>query len=71
MRRCQSRIGLPQGALDLLVSQTLEWGPQHGHSDSQAIRIDAGEEPRVDTDSLYPALHRLAGILHSIGGTGA
>ena len=55
----QNRIELLQGTLDLLVLQTLRWGPQHGYGISQAIRANSGEVLRVDTGSLYPALHRL------------
>jgi PadR family transcriptional regulator, regulatory protein PadR len=57
--RYQNRIELLQGTLDLLVLQTLQWGPQHGYGISQAIRINSGEVLQVDTGSLYPALHRL------------
>ena len=55
----QDRIELLQGTLDLLVLQTLQWGPQHGYGISQAIRTNSGDVLRVDTGSLYPALHRL------------
>lgn len=58
-RRYQNRIELLQGTLDLLVLQTLQWGPQHGYGISQAIRTRSGEILQVDTGSLYPALHRL------------
>src|SRR5918997_4180573 len=57
--RYRNRIELLQGTLDLLVLQTLQWGPQHGYGISQAIRTNSGEVLRVDTGSLYPALHRL------------
>jgi PadR family transcriptional regulator PadR len=57
--RYQNRIELLQGTLDLLVLQTLRWGPQHGYGISQAIRANSGEILQVDTGSLYPALHRL------------
>ncbi len=57
--RYQDRIELLQGTLDLLVLQTLQWGPQHGYGISQAIRANSGEVLRADTGSLYPALHRL------------
>jgi transcriptional regulator len=55
----QNRIELLQGTLDLLILQTLQWSPQHGYSISQTIRTDSGERLKVDTGSLYPALHRL------------
>ena len=31
-------IDLLQGTLDLMILQTLRWGPQHGHGIGQAIR---------------------------------
>ena len=57
--RYQNRIELLQGTLDLLILQTLQWGPQHGYSISQAIQSGSGDILQVDTGSLYPALHRL------------
>jgi len=57
--RYQNRIELLQGTLDLLILQTLQWGPRHGYGITQAIRANSGEVLRVDTGSLYPALHRL------------
>jgi PadR family transcriptional regulator, regulatory protein PadR len=57
--RYQNRIELLQGTLDLLILQTLLWGPQHGYGISQVIRANSGEILQVDTGSLYPALHRM------------
>lgn len=57
--RYQNRIELLQGTLDLLILQTLCWGPQHGYGISQAIRANSSDVLQVDTGSLYPALHRL------------
>jgi PadR family transcriptional regulator PadR len=57
--RYQNRIELLQGTLDLLILQTLQWGPQHGYGISHAIRASSGDVLKVDTGSLYPALHRL------------
>jgi len=34
----QNRIELLQGTLDMLILQTLQWGPQHGYAISQSIR---------------------------------
>ena len=59
MARYQNRIELLQGTLDLLILQTLQWGPRHGYGIGQAIRASSGEILQVDTGSLYPALHRL------------
>src|SRR5215469_5741665 len=55
----KNRIELLQGTLDLLILQTLQWGPQHGYGITQAIKANSGDVLRVDTGSLYPALHRL------------
>ncbi len=55
----QNRIELLQGTLDMLILQTLQWGPQHGYGVSQTIRTRSGEVLPVETGSLYPALHRL------------
>jgi PadR family transcriptional regulator PadR len=57
--RYRNRIELLQGTLDLLVLQTLQWGPRHGYGITQAIRTHSGDVLQVDTGSLYPALHRL------------
>ena len=57
--RYQNRIELLQGTLDLMILQTLQWGPRHGYGISLAIRSRSGEVLQVDTGSLYPALHRL------------
>lgn len=55
----KNRIELLQGTLDMLILQTLQWGPQHGYGISQSIGINSSEALRVETGSLYPALHRL------------
>jgi PadR family transcriptional regulator, regulatory protein PadR len=52
-------IDLLQGTLDLLILQTLQWGPQHGHGIGQAIRISSKEAFQIEHGSIYPALHRL------------
>jgi PadR family transcriptional regulator PadR len=57
--RYQNRIELLQGTLDLLVLQTLQWGPRHGYGIAQAIQAGSSDVLQVDTGSLYPALHRL------------
>ena len=57
--RYQNQIELLQGTLDMLILQTLQWGPRHGYALSQSIRTNSGEILKVDTGSLYPALHRL------------
>ncbi|HEY4817037.1 MAG TPA: PadR family transcriptional regulator [Candidatus Acidoferrum sp.] len=55
----QDRTEILQGTLDMLILQTLQWAPRHGYALSKAIRTNSGEILKVDTGSLYPALHRL------------
>jgi PadR family transcriptional regulator, regulatory protein PadR len=55
----QTRLELLQGTLDMLILQTLQWGPQHGYAIGQMIRAQSSEALQVETGSLYPALHRL------------
>jgi PadR family transcriptional regulator PadR len=53
------KLEVLQGTLDLLILQTLQWGPQHGHGIGQAIRLKSDDVLQVEHGSLYPALHRL------------
>ena len=53
------RVELLQGTLDLLILRTLIFGPSHGHAIAQRIRAVSDDVLRVETGSLYPALHRL------------
>lgn len=52
-------IDLIQGTLDLLVLQTLSWGPAHGYAIARWIERLTGDMLQVGEGSLYPALHRL------------
>ena len=55
----EGRLELLQGTLDMLILRTLQWGPHHGHGIGQAIRAQSDDLLKVETGSLYPALHRL------------
>src|SRR5215212_178037 len=55
----QAPIDLLQGTLDLLILQTLLFGPRHGHAISTSIEQTSQDVLRVDHGSLYPALQRL------------
>jgi len=59
MKRDLKSLDVLQGTLDMIVLQTLSWGPQHGYGITQAIRAGSGDALQVETGSLYPALHRL------------
>lgn len=54
-----SRVELLQGTLDLLILRTLLAGPTHGHAIAKHIQRTSQELLKVETGSLYPALHRL------------
>jgi len=58
-KRYRNRIELLQGTLDMLILQTLRWGPRHGYGMTAAIVAGSQEVLQVETGSLYPALHRL------------
>ena len=55
----QEKVDILQGTLALLILQTLQWGPHHGHGIGQAIRAKSDDVLQVEHGSLYPALHRL------------
>src|ERR1044072_7309836 len=55
----KNRIELVQGTLDMLILQTLQWGPQHGYGIVQALHTQSGEVLKVETGSLYLALVRV------------
>ena len=58
-KRYRPRLEILQGTLDMLILQTLQWGPQHGYAIGQTIRTESAESLKIETGSLYPALHRL------------
>ena len=60
----RDRIALLQGTLDLLILQTLLFGPRHGQGIARAIQAQSGDELLVDHGSLYPALQRLENKRH-------
>ena len=58
-KRDRPRLELLQGTLDMLILQTLQWGPQHGYAIGQTIAAQSADSLRIETGSLYPALQRL------------
>jgi transcriptional regulator len=71
MPRDDERLALLPGTLDMLVLQTLIFGPRHGHGIATTIQRTANEELLIDHGSLYPALRRLEqlGLIRSEWGT--
>src|ERR1700722_6811108 len=55
----KNRIELLEGTLDMLILQTLQWGPRHGYGIVQALHVNSGEALQLETGSLYPGLHRM------------
>ena len=58
-KRYRPRLEILQGTLDMLILQTLQWGPQHGYAIGATLRRQSAESLKIETGSLYPALHRL------------
>jgi transcriptional regulator len=66
-----SSIELLQGTLDMLILQTLVFGPRHGHAIAHTIERTSRDVLRIDHGSLYPALQRLErrGLITAAWGT--
>lgn len=58
-REHDTQLELLQGTLDLLILQTLAYGPAHGHAIARIIQQRSDEVLQVGHGSLYPALQRL------------
>lgn len=52
-------LDLVRGTLDLLVLQTLTWGPLHGYAIAAAIQRQTEDALLVEEGALYPALYRM------------
>jgi transcriptional regulator len=65
------RLQLLPGTLEMLVLQSLVFGPRHGHGIATTIQRTSKDLLLVDHGSLYPALQRLerAGLIASEWGT--
>src|SRR5688500_19416689 len=52
-------LDLLQGTVDILVLQTLAWGPMHGYAVASWIRRRTDGVLELEDAPLYKALHRL------------
>lgn len=52
-------LSLVQGTLDILILQTLSWGPMHGYAVSRWIGDRTDGVIAVEDAALYQALHRM------------
>src|SRR5882672_5589753 len=55
----EKRLNLLQATPDFPTLRPLRWGRKHGNGIGQAIRSQSDDLLKVETGSLYPALHRL------------
>lgn len=55
----ESKAGLLQGTLDMLILKALSLGPLHGYGVIQRIRQMSDGLLDVEQGSLYPALYRI------------
>lgn len=53
------KLQLLPGTLEMLVLQTLVFGPRHGHGIATTVQRTSDDLLQVDHGSLYPALQRL------------
>jgi PadR family transcriptional regulator PadR len=53
------KVGMPSGALVLLVLRVLRSGPLHGYAIAQRIHTLSSEVLHVEEGSLYPALQKI------------
>ena len=47
------------GTLDLLMLQTLRWGPMHGYGIGKWLSETTDGAVHLEESALYPALHRI------------
>src|SRR5829696_8576799 len=58
-KRYRPRLEIFQGTFDMLLLKTVQWRPTRGYAIGQTIRAESAESLKIETGSLYPALHRL------------
>jgi PadR family transcriptional regulator PadR len=59
------RVDALRGQLELVVLASLRDGPRHGYAIIKELRERSGGELDVLEGTLYPALHRLEGLIAS------
>ena len=52
-------LDLIQGTLNVLVLQTLRWGPMNGYAIAQHVGHASEGDIALEEGALYPALHRM------------
>ncbi len=52
-------LDLIQGTLNVLVLQTLRWGPMNGYAIAQHVARTTDGDIALEEGALYPALHRM------------
>lgn len=52
-------LDLIQGTLNVLVLQTLRWGPMNGYAIAQHVARATEGDIALEEGALYPALHRM------------
>jgi PadR family transcriptional regulator, regulatory protein PadR len=62
-RKLPHRAELLQGTLDLLILRTRLFGTAHGREIAKRIRRTTVDVLKVEHGSLYPALHRMEGVM--------
>lgn len=52
-------LDLIQGTLNVLILQTLRWGPMNGYAIAQHVALTTDGDIALEEGALYPALHRM------------
>lgn len=50
---------LLQGTLDVLILQTLTWGPRHGYAIAEWLETATDGDLQIEDAGLYTALHKM------------
>jgi PadR family transcriptional regulator PadR len=53
------KVGMPSGALTMLILRVLRSGPLHGYAMAQRIHVLSSDVLQVEEGALYPALQKI------------